>query len=1067
MYLPKLTLTLVLLFITAANNTILGQCKTLDSSFFTFSSSTITITSFPGFSWTPRIKSSSISTPLYSVGRSSDAKISSSSTNIYSSAPSKTNVYFGGEDNTNGHANSQVISTKSYDLYAGNLTIIGTFFNRSGDPLYNESYVGIVPFNYKYYSPLDNDISSNEGREGIVAGSVATSKVGLIINHNPVNQGSLTLKGPTSINTNYSKWYTIEINLQIKNERLILNKCIYSDGTNTAQPWGTGIDLGPIENFSWLDSAVPVWGVDDMLGNVSVIQRSCIPKKCSIQDSSFYDISKQNITRWQTPAHIDSIKSIDFSKVSTPLVIESIASNDSFFANSDDCFTPSNARNLVYFGGDLPTTNATKPSCLKTKSTYNIFEGPITITVDFFNRNKNMLYDESYISLTPNKYNWYNGWMKNNPTLFEGIRIGGIPGTTSIIDGGTGTQNDIVVKSYNNHNKSAVGRWYKMRITLDTLDGYFRLFECSIDSGNGFIKINKSPVHIGLTANFKWLNDCRVEALTDDMIDDFEIIKSNCLSKCIYKSFDGKICRQSDSFSIINNVLIDGKVLQLNSAEFLYGSNNKSNPEPKYGLKINNAKISGNLEPGIYNIRFISKNCNINDSFKIEILESPVMKQKDMQLFCSDFGSVLIDSFVESKSPEGGVLSWTGFGTDNNKLNIIESTGIYSPIYPLRLTYKLSNGCEDTSTSFYKIRNKPSISIYTSDTTICENDTIDLKTTGFNYNTIEWQKESTSNGYFSNASNPNTRFILGSTDILNKYVKLFAKTLPVVDDVCKTAIDSVLIKINSIPVIGTIDSSAGCIPHEYKLVGNELSGMPENQLRYNWDISNGNSHTGKNAEGTILAQGKYNVKLTITNNNTGCYASRSRNACILAYPKPFANFTSIPNLSASIENPKFELQNGSSIDQSIFKSNLKYSWTFKNHKLSENSELTNPTFTAPNTDTGIYKATLIAISDFGCADTTSKILIVFSEFKVHMPTAFAPEGINSKYRPMGEFYTALEWKIYDRWGAKLYESTSSTDGWDGKYMGELCPDGVYVCIATFKDVQGYKHQYKATFHLLR
>jgi gliding motility-associated-like protein len=38
--------------------------------------------------------------------------------------------------------------------------------------------------------------------------------------------------------------------------------------------------------------------------------------------------------------------------------------------------------------------------------------------------------------------------------------------------------------------------------------------------------------------------------------------------------------------------------------------------------------------------------------------------------------------------------------------------------------------------------------------------------------------------------------------------------------------------------------------------------------------------------------------------------------------------------------------------------------------------------------------------------------------------------------------------IFNRWGEKIFESNGLSQGWDGKYKGEMQPPGVYVLSAT-------------------
>jgi len=57
-------------------------------------------------------------------------------------------------------------------------------------------------------------------------------------------------------------------------------------------------------------------------------------------------------------------------------------------------------------------------------------------------------------------------------------------------------------------------------------------------------------------------------------------------------------------------------------------------------------------------------------------------------------------------------------------------------------------------------------------------------------------------------------------------------------------------------------------------------------------------------------------------------------------------------------------------------------------------------------------------------------------------------------------------KIYSRWGEKLYQ-TAESKPWNGMYMGEPVPEGIYVYLLEIKDQSGRNHYAKGTVHILR
>ena len=47
-------------------------------------------------------------------------------------------------------------------------------------------------------------------------------------------------------------------------------------------------------------------------------------------------------------------------------------------------------------------------------------------------------------------------------------------------------------------------------------------------------------------------------------------------------------------------------------------------------------------------------------------------------------------------------------------------------------------------------------------------------------------------------------------------------------------------------------------------------------------------------------------------------------------------------------------------------------------------------------------------------------------------------------------------KLYNRWGELLFESNKISEGWDGRFMGEVVQNGVYIYLVTFRDIGSKK-----------
>jgi gliding motility-associated-like protein len=98
-----------------------------------------------------------------------------------------------------------------------------------------------------------------------------------------------------------------------------------------------------------------------------------------------------------------------------------------------------------------------------------------------------------------------------------------------------------------------------------------------------------------------------------------------------------------------------------------------------------------------------------------------------------------------------------------------------------------------------------------------------------------------------------------------------------------------------------------------------------------------------------------------------------------------------------------------------------------------------------------------AIDLFGC-DWTDTLLVTIIDTEVGepiIPNVFSPNGdaSNDVYLITGVDADEFELEIYNRWGMKVFTTTSVTRGWNGKLDNgsEPMPEGTYYYVVTYKD----------------
>jgi len=99
--------------------------------------------------------------------------------------------------------------------------------------------------------------------------------------------------------------------------------------------------------------------------------------------------------------------------------------------------------------------------------------------------------------------------------------------------------------------------------------------------------------------------------------------------------------------------------------------------------------------------------------------------------------------------------------------------------------------------------------------------------------------------------------------------------------------------------------------------------------------------------------------------------------------------------------------------------------------------------------------TAIVTNSFGCASdpSTAMVVEVPCEIGISLPDIFTPngDGSNDKIKPIVPgIHTFSFFRVYNRWGNLVFESTDPNAAWDGSYKGEMQPQDSYSYV-----IEGY------------
>ena len=134
------------------------------------------------------------------------------------------------------------------------------------------------------------------------------------------------------------------------------------------------------------------------------------------------------------------------------------------------------------------------------------------------------------------------------------------------------------------------------------------------------------------------------------------------------------------------------------------------------------------------------------------------------------------------------------------------------------------------------------------------------------------------------------------------------------------------------------------------------------------------------------------------------------------------------------------------IDTSLYSSS--YYWNFGN---GDTSLLQNPSDTYFTN--GSYTIYQFVYNEFGCVDSTYidiTINTVVDDITQLIPNVISPNGDGKndvwKLDFIQQFYPNATVEIYNQWGQQLHSSTGYLVPWDGKFNGEMVPEGNYYYV---------------------
>lgn len=246
---------------------------------------------------------------------------------------------------------------------------------------------------------------------------------------------------------------------------------------------------------------------------------------------------------------------------------------------------------------------------------------------------------------------------------------------------------------------------------------------------------------------------------------------------------------------------------------------------------------------------------------------------------------------------------------------------------------------------------------------------------------------------------------------------------------------------------------SGCAPFEAVFRNSSLGGVS-----FFWDFGNGQTSTEVSPRVIYTQPGVYRVKM-VANDPSTCNLRDSTffNITVSGPPNAGYSFSPLPSLE-NIPTTFINLSGPAVL----------YRWDF-----GDGDTLLTPRRDTvirhqyPRTD--VFNTCLVAINEFGCRDTVCLPVTASVVPVIDVVSAFTPngDGTNDRAVVYGFGVVKMTFRIYNRWGQLMFESSDTKFGWDGKFKGQPQPMDAYGYTLDAELIGGEKVKSSGSITLIR
>ena len=200
---------------------------------------------------------------------------------------------------------------------------------------------------------------------------------------------------------------------------------------------------------------------------------------------------------------------------------------------------------------------------------------------------------------------------------------------------------------------------------------------------------------------------------------------------------------------------------------------------------------------------------------------------------------------------------------------------------------------------------------------------------------------------------------------------------------------------------------------------------------WDWNFGNGSIGNLKDEQSIYQSIGKYSVTLSATPSSCPLLVDSVKKDLTIEVPVPGIHYGAV---NAKATMPYW---------LSARNFGIAYLW-------NPFTGLSNPSIQNPTTTLNAEQVYTIRITNnSGCLTQDTVLVRVFNDYGVYVPSGFSPDGdgVNDKLTPiLIGIREVKSFRIYNRWGQLLYQTSDKNAGWNGTYKGKPQVSETYVWV---------------------